>query len=207
MGCWECWETAGPSAPPPSSQVPVRDPPAPVRGACTQRGEAEVSPMGLRCCQVRRRMRICFHSDPAVSPKRQLSDSCSAAHIRNLDLAKIDNRVGGCVPSTATHLTFRGADTSVRTRLLSDLTQVKPRAPPPSSKDKATTDQSFAGDSSYSLPLSYRVCCLGLSDEVTATRAHSTKGEPWLLAGTPCIPESGGHLGGEGKTLESDHLL
>lgn len=107
--------------------------------------------MGLRCCQARWRMRTCFCCDPAVSPKRQLSHSCSTAHIYHLELVKIDNRVGGCVPLIATHFTFHEADTSVRMRLLSDFTR-QASVRPPNGKDKAATDQSVARSSSPPTP-------------------------------------------------------
>lgn len=97
------------------------------------------SPMGLRHCQAKWRRRVGFHSDPAVSPKRQLNYSCSTAHIHNRDLVRINNKMGLLVSPVATHLTFHGTDTCVRKQtLLSDLTKFKPRAPPKTKQNKMT---------------------------------------------------------------------
>lgn len=159
VGCRECWEVVGPPEPPPLPQVPVRDPLAPVQGACTQRGEAGVSPVGLRRRQARRRMRTCFRLDPAVSPKRQLNPSCSTAHVHNLDLLKTDNRVGGCVPSTATHLTFHGGRHTCQNEVTFRSHASQAWVTPPNGKDKATADHSCARPPGLHLSLSYQVCC------------------------------------------------
>lgn len=52
---------------------------------------------------------------------------------RNLDLARINKRMGSLVPLVATHLAFHGAEmffSSSLKMLLSDLMKFKPRLPP-----------------------------------------------------------------------------
>lgn len=131
---------ADPPALPPSPQIPVRNPshPIPVHSEW-QEVSLNRSPMGLRRCPAKWRGRVRFHSDPAVSPTRQLNYSYSTAHIHNLDLVRINSKMGLLVSPVATRLTFRGADTRVRKQtLLSDLTKFEPRAPPKTKQNKMT---------------------------------------------------------------------
>lgn len=131
--------------------------PTPVQVERTQKVRLEPSPTGLRHSQARWRLRAWLSSDPAVSPKRQLNQSCSAAHILNPDLVRINNGMDLLVSSLATHCTFHGTDTILRKMLHSDLMKFKPRAPPRKDKEKAKTDQSFARSSSFPLPQSHKI--------------------------------------------------
>lgn len=167
--------------------------------------------MGLRHSQARWRLRAWLSSDPAVSPKRQLNQSCSAAHILNPDLVRINNGMDLLVSSLATHCTFHGTDTILRKMLHSDLMKFKPRAPPRKDKEKAKTDQSFARSSSFPLPQSHKIWnnFSGLQrwgDSQPEQTEQRTK-HLALRSDFPFIPESGSHLGGKGKILEPDLLL
>lgn len=185
--------------------------PTPVQVERTQKVRLEPSPTGLRHSQARWRLSAWLSSDPAVSPKRQLNQSCSAAHILNPDLVRINNGMDLLVSSLATHCTFHGADTILRKMLHSDLMKFKPRAPPRKDKEKAKTDQSFARSSSFPLPQSHKIWnnFSGLQrrgDSQPEQTEQRTK-HLALRSDFPLIPESGSHLGGKGKILEPDLLL
>lgn len=124
-----------------TARIPARGPPSPVQGEGTQRdtgGERGNDSPGLRRCQARSRLRARFSVDPAVSPKRQLSQSCPHPHIPRCPRPPPGlgrNRAqGGSVPATAVRHLLEP--------LLSHHTKRKPRAPWPHHKEEAKAGQS-----------------------------------------------------------------
>lgn len=164
--------------------------PTPVQVERTQKVRLEPSPTGLRHSQARWRLRAWLSSDPAVSPKRQLNQSCSAAHILNPDLVRINNGMDLLVSSLATHCTFHGADTILRKMLHSDLMKFKPRAPPRKDKEKEKQISPLPGLQAFHSPRAtkFGITFLVFSDEVTANQSRQNKGQStWPLDQTSLL--------------------